>query len=77
MSAFMLLTLFACDLWRLDGDTGSAGAECPTGRALTADDLPCVCAGERVIVLEYANCVCGDEGVSCEDGSTDTGMWPT
>lgn len=80
MTALLLsMALIACDLWRLDDDTGSSGVgACPAERVLASADLPCICGGEQVTDLAYDECKCTADGVfTCKDGSTDTGMWPT
>ncbi|MCK6507037.1 hypothetical protein L6R53_27295 [Myxococcota bacterium] len=79
MSALILtLALSGCDLWRLDDDTGGAASACPAEQVLASADLPCQCGTEVVSELPYEECKCTLDGVlSCRDGSTDTGMWPT
>jgi hypothetical protein len=79
MSVVLLsVSLIACDLWRLDDDTGASGGACPGEQVLSSSDLPCTCGGELVDELPYDECKCTVDGVlTCKDGSTDTGMWPT
>ena len=79
MSTLILaLALSACDLWRLDDTGGESGGACPLEQVLSDDDLPCSCGGEPVTTLYYDECKCtAGEGLTCKDGSTDTGLWPT
>lgn len=78
MTTLMLaLALVGCDLWELDDDTGTPAA-CVGETILSEEDLPCICGRETVTELPYDECKCTVDGVlTCKDGSTDTGMWPT